>query len=103
MTALERVRAYLDALPTLYDERDPMPQGLCIDTATDWTAGVSKELTYADLVALVEGMPASCGDCGHPLTGEAGYTGSVAYHRECARAVYGDEFVEDAPGGVPGG
>lgn len=36
--------------------------------------------------------PEDCRSCGHPLTGETGYTGAPAYHEACARKVYGDQF-----------
>lgn len=54
--ALARVKAYCDAIPTLYDEGNPMPEGLSIDAATDWSASPSQgyELTYADLLEVVE-------------------------------------------------
>jgi hypothetical protein len=30
-----------------------------------------------------------CGECGKPLTSERGWPGDAAYHRDCARLVYG--------------
>lgn len=54
---LARVRAYLDAVPTLYDDENPMHPELELDTATNWTdmtKTTSHALTYKDLVALVE-------------------------------------------------
>ena len=63
--ALARVRAYADAFPTLYEDEgsEPMPEGLVIDTATDWTEkppdayGIRShpavDLTYADLLAVL--------------------------------------------------
>lgn len=62
--AVQRVAAYAEAVPTLYDEKDPMPDGLSIDVATDWAHQSYEEyrsvpthphhdLTYADLCAVV--------------------------------------------------
>lgn len=56
-TPLARIAAYVAAIPTLYDDEDPMPEGLSIDTATDWTKSPAldrHELLYADLQALVD-------------------------------------------------
>lgn len=57
--ALVRVDAYLGAVPTLYDEENPMPEGLVLDTVTNWAEENpirtnSYDLTYADLVLLVD-------------------------------------------------
>lgn len=56
--AVARVRAYADAVPTLYDDEDPMPEGLVLDTATDWSAPIlptkRHDLTLADLVAVLD-------------------------------------------------
>lgn len=56
--AVKRIRAYADAVPTLYDDDDPMPEGLILDTATDWTAPVlpsaQHDLLYADLLTLLD-------------------------------------------------
>jgi hypothetical protein len=35
-----------------------------------------------------------CGHCGRPRGGDHGYTGDAAYHRRCAREVYGDTYQE---------
>lgn len=58
-TAIERVRAYTDAVPMLYDDDNPMPEGLTIDTATAWSSppdprDSSHDLTYADLVEVLD-------------------------------------------------
>lgn len=54
-----RVRAYLDAVPTLYDDENPMHPELVIDTATHWSTppgpkDPQHELTFKDLTELVD-------------------------------------------------
>lgn len=63
--ALARVKAYCDAIPTLYDEGNPMPEGLSIDAATDWSASPSQgyELTY-ELAGHSLGVQPTCPTCG---------------------------------------
>jgi hypothetical protein len=58
---LARVKAYVEAIPTLYDDDNPMHPELVLDTATNWVGirdTAAHDLTYADLVALVEWMEA---------------------------------------------
>lgn len=55
----QRIRAYCDAVPTLYDEQDPMHPELVLDSATNWTdmpKTTTHNLIYTDLLGLLDAL-----------------------------------------------
>lgn len=54
--ALQRVKAYCQAVHDLYDEKDPEPEGLIIDDQINYEKGFEHNyLLLADLELIVNG------------------------------------------------
>lgn len=55
--SIERIRSYVAAVDTLYDEKEPMPKDLTIDTALNYDdplRSVARDLLYSDLQRVVK-------------------------------------------------
>ncbi len=84
------VRAALQAAETWSGQRTPEVEEYARQVAADY--GLDDVQTPQQPLAAE--LESACGSCGYPLTGDSGYTGAAAYHRECARTVYGERFSE---------
>jgi hypothetical protein len=68
----------------------------CTCRVADYTYDhLVEQLWHRRCLTGVSADDPGCGSCGHSLGGDRGYTGAAAYHRRCAREVYGDTYRED--------